>query len=315
MYSPSTRLLTVLEMLQSQGEITGPELAARLEVDVRSVRRYITMLRDLGIPVESEAGRYGSYRLRPGFRMPPLMFNHLEIMAVILGLMAVRRLGLTATLGVESAAAKIERVLPDELRERVRALQGVLTLNLAAYPAAVEELLSTFSLAAYHHQQLWIAYAGRSQEATERVIDVYGLVYHAGAWYSVAYCHLREGLRTFRLDRVENVRLLDLSFEQPPAEFDSVKYLMESIATMPGVWNIQIMLKTTLEEAHRSVSPDIALLEAVDDGVLMRCWADGLNWVARYLVGTGLPFQIIQPPELKEAVKTLVANVNQMAEA
>src|SRR5215475_7778951 len=103
MYSPTTRLLTVLELLQSQQSVSGVELAKTIEVEVRSVRRYVTMLRDMGIPVESEKGRYGSYSLRPGYRLPPLMFNESEILSVILGLMAVKRLGMATADGSESA--------------------------------------------------------------------------------------------------------------------------------------------------------------------------------------------------------------------
>jgi predicted DNA-binding transcriptional regulator YafY len=312
MYSPSTRLLTVLEVLQSQGEITGPDLAARLEVDVRSVRRYITMLRDLGIPVESEAGRYGMYRLRPGFKLPPLMFTTPEIMAVILGLMAVRRLGMTTTPGVESATAKIERVLPDELRERVRAVQGVLTLNISAYPSPAEDMVGTFSLAAYHNRQLWITYEARSQAYTERVIDVYGLIYNLGAWYTVAYCHLRCDLRIFRIDRVGQARLLESTFT-PPEHFNALQYLMDSIATMPGVWNPEVLLHTTMEAARRRISPDIAVIEPVEEGVLIRFWAEDLNWAARFLVWIGLPFTIVHPPELKAEIRELAAYVSNMA--
>src|SRR5689334_14303765 len=95
MYFPTTRVLTVLELLQSHQQMGGPELAQRLEVNVRTVRRYITMLQDLGIPVEGERGRQGAYRLRPGFRLPPLMFTEDETLAVTLGLLAARKLGLT----------------------------------------------------------------------------------------------------------------------------------------------------------------------------------------------------------------------------
>jgi predicted DNA-binding transcriptional regulator YafY len=313
MYSPSTRLLTVLELLQTHGGCTGPELASRLEVDVRSVRRYISMLRDMGIPVESEPGRYGLYRLRPGFRMPPLMFTNHETLAVILGLMAVRRLGMAATLGVESASAKIERVLPDELREQVRALQGVLTLNINAYPSAAEEKLSAFSLSAYQSRQLWMSYEGRSQEYTERVVDVYGLIYHGGAWYTVAYCHLREDLRIFRLDRVSEAKLLESTFE-PPEDFDALKYLLDSIATMPAVWNIEVLLRTTMEAAQERITPGTAVLEEMDGCVILRMWADGLNWAARYLIWIGLPFEVIHPPELKNAIRELMANVVRMTE-
>src|SRR5436190_11570694 len=112
MYFPTTRVLTVLELLQSRAKISGPELAERLEVNTRTVRRYITMLQDLGIPVEAERGRHGSYRLRPGFKLPPLMFTEDEALSLTLGLLVARRLGLTSAVAavpaVESAIAKIE---------------------------------------------------------------------------------------------------------------------------------------------------------------------------------------------------------------
>src|SRR6266700_4528281 len=92
MYFPTTRVLTVLELLQSHQRLSGPDIAERLEVNPRTVRRYITMLQDLGIPVEAERGRYGTYRLRPGFKLPPLMFTEEEALALTLGLLAARRL-------------------------------------------------------------------------------------------------------------------------------------------------------------------------------------------------------------------------------
>src|SRR6185503_11685746 len=96
MYHPTTRLLTVLELLQTHGQMSGTELGARLEVDARTVRRYIMMLQDIGIPVEAEMGRYGGYALRSGFKLPPMMFNNDEAFALILGLLAARKLGLGA---------------------------------------------------------------------------------------------------------------------------------------------------------------------------------------------------------------------------
>ncbi len=314
MYSPTTRLLTVLEILQSQGEVTGPDLAARLEVEVRSVRRYITMLRDMGIPVESEPGRYGAYYLRAGFRLPPLMFNNPEILAIVLGLLAVRRLGLAATIGAESASAKIERVLPAELQERVRALQSVLTLNIPAYRATSEEMIAQFSLAAHQETQMWMEYEGGSGDRTERVIDVYGLVYHAGYWYAAAYCHLRRDLRTFRLDRVKGFNLLDSTFHRP-VDFKPLEYLLNAIAAMPGAWEVKVLLRTSMETARELIPDDMALLEPAPEGMLMRCYTDNLDWIARFLVRLRCPIVIYHPPELRDALRELAQSILQMAEA
>jgi predicted DNA-binding transcriptional regulator YafY len=143
MYHPTTRVLTVLELLQSQGHVTGPDLAERLEVNVRTARRYVTMLQDLGIPVEAERGRHGGYRLRPGFKLPPLMLTDEEALAVTLGLLLARRMGMTATAPAsEGALAKIERVLPDALREQVQAVQQMLAMAVSPSDAASTELLA-----------------------------------------------------------------------------------------------------------------------------------------------------------------------------
>ena len=314
MYSPTTRLLTLLELLQSYASIPGAELAQALEVDVRSIRRYVTMLRDMGIPVESEKGRYGAYSLRPGFRLPPLMFTDTEILAVILGLMAVRRLGMATSGGSESAAAKIERVLPDELREHVRAFQGVLTLDMPAYQTVTEEVLSRFSVGAYQHNRIWIEYqGGQRSSSTKREVDVYGLVYRTGYWYAVGYCHLREDLRVFRLDRVNRVRLLEDTFTVPP-NFDALEYIVNSMATIPGTWDVEVLFKATLEQARHRISRDVGVLEATADGVIMRSWADGLEWMARYLITTNLKFKVIRPMELREKLREVAHMVLEMAE-
>src|SRR6266566_7287653 len=204
MYFPTTRVLTILELLQSRQQLSGPELAERLEVNARTVRRYITMLQDLGIPVEADRGRYGSYRLRPGFKLPPLMFTEDEALALTLGLLAAHRLGLTAAApAVEGALAKIERVLPLALRERVQAVQETLILDLTRTgPTPGSDIVVTLCAAAQQQRRVWINYSSWQSETTERTVDLYGIVYRSGFWYAVGYCHLRAGIRVFRLDHV-----------------------------------------------------------------------------------------------------------------
>jgi predicted DNA-binding transcriptional regulator YafY len=315
MYSPTLRLLTVLEMLQSSNGMSGPEIASTLEVDVRSVRRYITMLRDLGIPVESEPGRYGLYRLMPGFRLPPLMFNNSEILAVILGLTVVRRLGMLSDIGVDSAAAKIERVLPDELRQRAKAVQNIL-INAPVTASSDASLLGDVSIAAYESHQLWIAYATGGDGRVERVIDVYGLVHHGANWYTVAFCHLRNALRVFRLDRIVEHRMLSSYFE-PPDDFDALEYLLHSFASQSTHWKVQVMLQAPMTFLQTRVTQDVAALEQVEGGVLMTVYTerDSLDWCARYLVNLNCPFQIIQPPEMYDALRRLADRILQIAEA
>ena len=130
MYDPIMRVLTVLEILQARDHVTGAELAERLEVDLRTVQRYIVRLKDLHIPIDSSPGVGGAYRLRPGFRLPPLLLTNEEAFALSLGLRALRQIGLSAFApATEGALAKLGRVLPDSLRESIRTVEDVVAIE------------------------------------------------------------------------------------------------------------------------------------------------------------------------------------------
>lgn len=318
MYHPTTRVLTVLELLQSHRQISGPKLAERLEVDVRSVRRYILMLQELGIPIEGERGRYGTYRLQRGFKMPPLMFTEEEALALTLGLLAAKRVGIAMTTpSVEGALAKIDRVLPEAVRERVQAVQETLVLNIAsselARPAPGSSVVLTFSTATQQEKRVWMRYRASQAGETERAVDPYGLIFQAGLWYTVGYCHLRQDLRIFRLDRVLHVEPREESFTRPPG-FDALGYLRRSIATMPDTWKVEVLLEMSLEEAERQISPTTAMLEQVPGGVLMNTYTQTLEWMAHFLVSLRCSLVVRQPPELREALRTLATEIVQLSE-
>jgi predicted DNA-binding transcriptional regulator YafY len=303
-YHPTTRVLTVLELLQARHRIGGTELAERLEVDKRTIRRYITMLQDLGIPVETERGRYGGYRIRGGHRLPPMMFTDDEALAVVLGLLAARRLGLTASApDTEGALAKIERVLPDALREQVRAVQGALSLDLTpAESAPTSGTVTLMSRAITQRRPVWMRYtAGYDKGTTEREFEPYGIVYRAGRWYAVGHCRLRAELRCFRLDRIDDAELRDGVFLRPD-EFDPVSFLLDSLAQVPEEWDIEILLQTTLEEARDRIPPALALLEEVEGGVRMRNSVGDLDWLARDLSSLPFAFTVVRPVELRDAL-------------
>jgi predicted DNA-binding transcriptional regulator YafY len=314
MYHPTTRVLTVLELLQARSRMSGAELAERLEVDPRTVRRYVTMLQDLGVPVESEPGRYGGYRLRPGFKLPPMMFTEEEALALSLGLLVSRRLGLAeAAPAVEGALAKLDRVLPDQLRGRVQAVQGALAFtplrgtNRPSDPATLIALTS----AAQGTRRVHLRYR-TGDDLTERDIDPYGVVHHQGRWYVVGWCHLRDDVRLFRLDRIIGVEPRSEPFARP-VDFDCAEYVLHSLATIPYGWPIQVLLELTLDEARRRIAPDTGTLEAVRDGVLLRTQADNLAWMARLLVQIGCPFRVIHPPELRDALREMARQIKRYA--
>ncbi|MDQ2886240.1 MAG: YafY family transcriptional regulator [Chloroflexota bacterium] len=316
MYFPATRVLTVLELLQSRQHISGPELATRLEVDTRTVRRYITMLQDLGVPVEAERGRYGSYRLRPGFKLPPLMFTDDEALALTLGLLAGRKMGLTvAAPAVEGALAKIERVLPATLRARVQAVQETLVFDVTASTTIPENaVVVTLCAAAQQGKRVEMCYRNwDASEETRRMVDPYGLVYRSGLWYMVGYCHLRANLRTFRLDRIVSTEMREESFTRPP-DFDCLAHLLQSLPKTPGTWYVDVLLETTLEDARRIVPPALALLEEDERGVSFRCYVENLDWIAYVLLGLDCSLVVRQPPQLRDALRRLAQEATKMAE-
>ena len=310
LYNPTTRLLTLLELLQARGRIGGSELAERLQVDERSVRRYVTMLQDLGIPITSERGRYGGYRLRRGFKLPPLMFTEDEALAVTLGLITGRQFGAVgATAAFEGALAKVERVLPETVRQELRAVQESVTIDVpfGSVATAAADSMICFSLAARGRKRLRIRYRSGSRD-TSRAVDPYGIVYRNGRWYAVGWCHLRSDIRVFRLDRVQEAELTDETFT-PPDGFDIREHLYRSLATAYSDWSVEVLLKAPIEECRRWVSPIVGSLEETPRGVLLRSRADSLAWMAHYLMGLRWPVVVLQPPELLLALQSLRSRI------
>src|SRR5918996_1375677 len=276
-YRPTTRLLSMLELLQARGRVGGPELARRLEVGERTVRRYVAMLQEMGVPVEAERGRYGAYTLRPGFKLPPMMFTDEEALALALGLLSARRLGLSgAAPAVEGARAKLERVMPEGLRERVRIFEDVVALS-----AAVRE-----------RKRVRIRYRSGDSGETQRAVDPYAVVQGDAFWYAFGYCHLREGRRLFRLDRVLSVERLDESFELPPG-FDTPQGVLEALADMrEDRWSIEVLLETTVQEARGQLPRMGVSLQETPKGIVMISSTSDLGWMARVLAGLSFSFVV-----------------------
>ena len=314
MYHPTSRVLTVLELLQSRPSITGPELAARLEMDVRTVRRYIAHLQDVGIPVESNAGRIGGYRLRPGFKLPPLMFTEEEAASVMLGLLASTWLEIgQSPLAIEGALAKVSRVLPMRARERLQAVSSHLVLfphNQQARPDA--SLLIDLSSAVHASQRIAIDYLSHSQQGTHRKVEPYGITGWKGHWYLVGYCCLRQGYRIFRLDRIQHIEVLPETFEKE-AGFDyeafmRTKYTANSI-------QVEVEFQADLATVQQRMSTVYGTLTATETGVLLREQYDDVEGMARYLMAINLPFIVHNPPELREALRRLGERMIQFASA
>lgn len=311
MYHPTSRVLTVLELLQSRPSITGPELAARLEMDVRTVRRYIMHLQDVGIPVEANIGRYGGYRLRPGFKLPPLMFTEEEATAVMLGLLGTSWLEIgQSSVAVEGALAKVSRVLPLKARERLKAMSSHLFFSSPHQRTQPDvSLVINLSEAIAQQQRVAIDYRSHLDQVTHRKVEPYGIIGWNGHWYLVGYCCLRQDYRTFRLDHIQQLEILEEPFERAE-DFDCRAYVINQKSAQ---WHIEVEFQAPLYTVQQKIPSSYGTLTATPTGALFQCQYDDIADMARYLMSLNLPFIIHNPPELREALLQLAEQMVQIA--
>ncbi|MFZ6657959.1 helix-turn-helix transcriptional regulator [Undibacterium sp. TJN19] len=308
-YHPTTRVLAVLELLQTHGQLTGAELASRLDVDRRSLRRYIVMLEEMGIPITTERGRHGGYALMPGFKLPPMMFSDDEALALAIGLIAARSLGLgleNAALAIASAQAKLERIMPVGLQQKLRAVGDSIKLDLRQASTVIDNTtLLDLSSAATRLQRVHLSYQDASGVHSERDFDPYGLAFHSACWYATGMCHLRHDIRSFRLDRINSVTPVAVSFQRPTT-FNALSYLRKAVATIPRAYTVEVVLKTDMQTARRHLFDAIGVLVQADDSsVVLYNQSDDLNWFARQLASFPFDFEIRKPAKLKREIQNL----------
>jgi predicted DNA-binding transcriptional regulator YafY len=272
------------------------------------------MLQDLGMPIETGRGRAGGYRLKANYRLPPIIFSADEVLALALGVLFARQLGGAGIVkGAETAIAKLERVMPATLREHVQVMDQTLTLRLPTPQIALpSDIINTLSLARYRRQRVSITYRAADGAETTRAVDPYGLVHTIGLWYLVGYCHLRQALRTFRLDRIAAVNVCPETFT-PPDKFDALAHVEASIAHTPWGPPAEVLLRTTMAEAQRLVDPVGAILEPHSEGVLLRCYVNDFAQFAHFLAGLPCPLSVRSPVELRDSLAALAAHVARLA--
>jgi len=317
MSRPAARVLAMLEALQSGGTHTVGELAGRLEVDERTVRRYVGHLLDLGVPVETVRGRYGGYRLGPGYRMPPLMLTDDEALATVLGLVAGRRTGLvdSSSPAADRAIAKLRRVLPPPLARRLEALLQTtsFTAPAATAPSPETQVLLTFAGAARDHRPVAVTYTGRDGHRSERTVLPYGIVAHHGRWYVTGSDSASGEVRTFRLDRVTRPRALDGSFE-PPADFDPAAHVVTALAATPWAHPVSLRIQGPEEQIRSRLPATMATVEPLEDGWFrVELRAERLDWVPGVLAALDRPFVIEHPAELCDLVLALAGRLTAAA--
>ncbi|MEV6112353.1 YafY family protein [Streptomyces sp. NPDC052109] len=312
---PTGRVLTLLELLQSGGTRTVAELADRLGVEGRTVRRYVDQLIDLDVPVESVRGRYGGYRLAPGYRLPPLMLSDDEALAVLLGLVAGRRAGLTTAQHTanETASAKIRRVLPKHIARRLDTLLESLAFTEQPGESDTPDagVLLTIADAVRHRRPVSIRYTDRDGRRSERTLHAYGIVTHSGRWYVTGTDPEIGEDRTFRLDRIADARALPGSFEAPAGPGPAQRVL-SGFATAEYQHEVTLRIHGTVEQIRAHLPASVASLEeqgpaACEDRATER-WlrvelrAERLDWLPPLLASLDRPFVIERPDELRGLV-------------
>jgi predicted DNA-binding transcriptional regulator YafY len=315
--SRTSRLLTLLELLQNHGHATGGELAYQLGVEQRTLRRDIAALQELGIPIEGQRGVGGGYRIRPGYRLPPLMLAEDEVLAVVLGLLETRASRrAAASEAVEGALAKIYRVLPPTLRRQAAALEATVRFTGSGDTEPIRgDVALQLAEAIRRGRKVNMRYTAYDGTSSSRRLSPYGLVVHCGFWYLIAHDHTRDALRTFRVDRIKDARLGTGHASAPPPDFDAVTELRRSLASVPGAYHVSVHLELPLEVAHRRLPDSLGVLTTTDDGVRLDVQVESLDWIARVIAGLGCGFTIERPAELRATIAALAGVLHESAHA
>jgi predicted DNA-binding transcriptional regulator YafY len=311
MSRPTTRALALLELLQSRTQASGAELARRVGVDRRTLRRYIAALEEIGIPIAAEYGPHGGYRVMPGFKLPPMMFTDDEAQALSLGLIAARELGLSGMApAIESAQAKLSRVMPQELRAASDGLRNTIAFQVPAAIATDAHLLRELARAAQAGRSVTLHYRAADGAESRRGFDAYGLVFRGARWYLVGHCHLRKGLRTLRLDRIAALQPTPLRFTRP-RNFDPAAYLSEAMRNLPRAHAFRVLIEAELSRVREACFWMLGTIEAVEGGVELTGSTDDLDWTARQLIALPLRATVREPAALRAAVGKIALDLAQ----
>jgi len=308
----SSRLLELLSLLQGRRDWPGTELAGRLDVSGRTIRRDIERLRQLGYPVESLTGPAGGYRLRAGSAMPPLLLDDEEAIAIAVGLRTAAGASVT---GIEETAVralvKLEQVLPAHLRRRVGAL-GSATFTLPVPGPTVDpQHLSVIAAACRDSECLRFGYRTRDGSDSRREVEPHSLVNHGRRWYLVAWDRRREDWRTFRIDRLATPASTGVRVtpRELPAK-DAAAYVARSITGARHRYEARVTLHAGAAELTSRVPVYWGAIEPTDaDTCEYRTSDDDLRWLALRILMLGVDFEVHEPPELVAHLRALAARL------
>ncbi|AVT37676.1 YafY family protein [Plantactinospora sp. BB1] len=311
MLDTSARLLRLLAILQTRAEWTGPELAERLGVTVRTLRRDMARLRDLGYPVRATPGVAGGYRLGAGSTLPPLLLDDDEAVAVVLSLRTAASQSVTGIAETSlRALTKLERILPARLRQRTAALRLTTVPLAGGAPTVDPDLLTVIAEACQNLHRLTFDYRSRDGTASIRRVEPHRLVQTGQRWYLVARDTDRDAWRTFRADRIGELRSTGTRFtpHDPP---DPATFVADSVGAAPYRYRARVLVHAPAAEVAERVPPTAGLVEAVDQqSCLLRTGADSLGFLALHLALLGPEFTVLEPAELADELGRLAGRLD-----
>jgi predicted DNA-binding transcriptional regulator YafY len=319
MLPTSARLLRLLTLFQARRFWTGAELAERLEITDRTLRRDVERLRSLGYPVHAASGVAGGYQLGAGARLPPLQLEDDEALAVSIALGTAASGSVS---GIEEAAVralvKLEQVLPSRLRQRADALRATILPLRQAGPAVGAEVLAALAGACRDNTELSFAYADGRGRTSERRVEPLGVVHTGYRWYFVAWDIGRADFRTFRADRIVGTPLRGARFNPRPAPEggDLRKYVSRSVSTQAYEVQTSVLLHAPYETIAARVSPYAVLLERVDnERCRLQAGAHSVETAAVWILTLGVDFEVEKPSELAEHIRVLHARLGRVLRA
>jgi predicted DNA-binding transcriptional regulator YafY len=312
----SARLLRLLTLLQTRREWSGADLAGRLGISTRTLRRDVDKLRDLDYPIHGGMGPGGGYRLGAGAALPPLLLDDDEAVAVALGLRTAA--GGTLT-GIEEASvralAKLEQVLPSRLRHRVSALHSVTLPLPGAGPPVDPAVLTVIATAARDRLRIGFRYTSHDNTEGSRAVEPHHLVRTDRRWYLLAWDTARDGWRTFRVDRIASPQITGPRFTpRDPPGGDAVAYVSRSVSSAPYSYQARIRLHVPVKAAAERLPPTVGHLQAEgEDACILHTGAESPDVLAIYVAILGAEFEILDPPELAEHLLALAARLTRAA--
>jgi predicted DNA-binding transcriptional regulator YafY len=307
--SPTARALRALEILQSRPGATADELATRLGVTERAARRYVGILREAGIPVESTRGPYGGYRLGRGTRLPPVLFTQAEALGLVMAVLDGHPAAGDADDLVGVALDKVVRALPETVGRQAAALRQHARATPDRRPSRPDPTItSALVAAAATRHRVVVTYRSETGHEWEAEVDPWAVVVRHGRWYLLCHSHPADATRTYRVDRVREVRQTTRVFE-PPEGLDPVAGLEENLG-VGWEYATRVVFDAPPAEVAPWIRPPMGRLEPLGNGcVLVGSTSNPAMYANEWLAGVPLPFRVEGGPELRAAVAALASRL------